>query len=155
MNLLEENLDRWAIFDLGDHPLRTYHKGRLVMSGDAAHATSPHHGAGAGFCVEDSAVMAELLDAAAKNLRGETKMSKYDVLEASFATFEAVRKERTQWFVQSSRLQGDLYEWRAEGYGLDIEMIHRKAKECNDKIWKVNVKEMAKEAVEKLDKRFN
>lgn len=58
-----------------------YNKGRVVVLGDAGHASesmryygaivdceanavdkaSPHHGAGAGMCIESAAVMAELL----------------------------------------------------------------------------------------------
>ncbi|MCJ1408397.1 hypothetical protein MMC19_002472 [Ptychographa xylographoides] len=155
MNLLDEDLDCWAIFDLGDHPLKTYYKGRIVVSGDAAHATTPHHGAGAGFCIEDSAVMAELLAAAAARLKSGSKMSKKELLEATFASFEAARKERTQWLVQSSRLNGDLYEWRADGYGKDLQKIHKELKESNEKIWKVDVRAMGREAINILEKRIS
>ena len=40
---------QWAIFDLGDNPVPSFYKGRIAILGDAAHATSPHNGAGAGF----------------------------------------------------------------------------------------------------------
>jgi salicylate hydroxylase len=38
--LLSQNKDLncWGIFDLGDHPLSTYTKGRMCLTGDAAHA---------------------------------------------------------------------------------------------------------------------
>ena len=42
-----DNCSQWAIFDLGKNPPPTYTKGRIAIIGDAAHATSPHHGAGA------------------------------------------------------------------------------------------------------------
>ncbi|MCJ1281799.1 hypothetical protein MMC26_001122 [Xylographa opegraphella] len=153
MNLLEDNLDCWAIFDTGDYPLSTYYKGRCVLSGDAAHATTPHHGAGAGFCIEDSAVMAELLAAAATNVKSG-KVSKNQALEASFAAFEAARKERTQWLVQSSRLIGDLFEWRVKGIGSDVRKIEKELRDRDDIIWNVDVRQMAREAVEDLEKRF-
>lgn len=106
---------QWAIFDLGDQPAPTFYKGRVCITGDAAHATSPHHGAGAGFCIEDSAVLAELLsDEAVKDHRD---------LEAVFAAFDASRRERCQWLVKSSRWIGDCYEWRAEGVGRDFGKI--------------------------------
>jgi 2-polyprenyl-6-methoxyphenol hydroxylase-like FAD-dependent oxidoreductase len=38
-----------------------WHKGRVVLIGDAAHATTPHVGYGAGLAVEDAIVLAELL----------------------------------------------------------------------------------------------
>ncbi|HWE74738.1 MAG TPA: FAD-dependent oxidoreductase [Stellaceae bacterium] len=42
-----------------------WHKGRVVLIGDAAHATTPHVGYGAGLAVEDGIVLAELLREAA------------------------------------------------------------------------------------------
>ena len=33
IDLLEEDLDCWAIFDLGDHPLETYTRGRICLLG--------------------------------------------------------------------------------------------------------------------------
>lgn len=36
--LLDKELDCWGIFDLGDHPLSSYTKGRMCVVGDAAHA---------------------------------------------------------------------------------------------------------------------
>lgn len=49
LKLTKPNLDIWAIFDLGEHAPPSYAKGRTAILGDAAHATSPHHGAGAGL----------------------------------------------------------------------------------------------------------
>ncbi|EME41619.1 hypothetical protein DOTSEDRAFT_73887, partial [Dothistroma septosporum NZE10] len=53
LELCQPNLDIWAIFHLGENPVPKYNDGSIVLIGDAAHATSPHHGAGAGFCIED------------------------------------------------------------------------------------------------------
>ncbi|KAF7334926.1 Salicylate hydroxylase [Mycena venus] len=98
----------WAIFDLC-HPLPTYTKGRLLVTGDAAHATSPHHGSGAGFAIEDSAFLAELLaDERVKSTRD---------LEAVFATFDEARRERGNWLVKSSRFVGEADEAMAPGIG--------------------------------------
>ncbi|GGJ58466.1 FAD-dependent oxidoreductase [Deinococcus roseus] len=38
-----------------------WHKGRVLLIGDAVHATSPHVGQGAGMAIEDSAVLSEML----------------------------------------------------------------------------------------------
>ncbi|KAF5011077.1 hypothetical protein FDECE_2816 [Fusarium decemcellulare] len=123
LKLTDEELNVWAIFDLGDHPVPTFYRGRICISGDAAHATSPHHGAGAGFCIEDSAVMAELL-------ADQIVQSQQDI-EAAFAVFDSERRERCQWLVQSSRRIGDCYEWRAEGVGSDVQKIEQ---EINERI---------------------
>ena len=95
----------------------------MCIIGDASHATSPHHGAGAGLCIEDSAVFAELL-ADRRVLTGEH-------LEALFATFDAVRRPRGNWLVQSSRWIGDYYEWQAQGIGRDLKKIEKEIEERN------------------------
>ncbi|WPH02183.1 Hypothetical protein R9X50_00503800 [Acrodontium crateriforme] len=141
IELLEPNLDIWGIFDTGDHPMAAYNKGRVCVVGDAAHATSPHHGAGAGICIEDSAVLAELLaspEIRAAGMRG---------FEAAFQIFSDCRKERTQWLVQSSRRSGDLYEWRAKGVEDDFEKIGAECKERCEKIWDGQIEDMCHDAL--------
>lgn len=54
-----EQSDRWALF--GQAPLRSWHRGRAVLVGDAAHAMLPHQGQGANQTIEDAFVLAELL----------------------------------------------------------------------------------------------
>ncbi|KIX92833.1 uncharacterized protein Z520_11496 [Fonsecaea multimorphosa CBS 102226] len=147
LKLTKPDLDVWAIFDLGDNPVPTFHKGRTVIIGDAAHATSPHHGAGAGFCIEDSAVLASLL--------ADERVQSPSDLDAVFATFTARRKERGQWLVQSSRWVGDCYEWRAEGIGRDFVKIESEINERNGIIANVDVEEMCREAKEELRRRLD
>lgn len=153
LNMLTPETDCWALFDLGDNPVPCYAKGRVCISGDAAHATTPHHGAGAGFCIEDSAVLAELL-VTARSAVADGSVSMAAAVEAAFAAFDACRRPRTQWLVQSSRRTGDLYEWRAEGVGEDIAKIHEELQWRCDRIWKGDVSEMCAEAREELDKRL-
>lgn len=42
---------------------RPWHKGRVLLLGDAVHATTPHLASGAGIAVEDAIVLGESLDA--------------------------------------------------------------------------------------------
>ena len=137
---LEPNLDCWAIFDTGAHPMPAYNKGRVCCVGDAAHATSPHHGAGAGICIEDAAVMADLLADPQVHAAGSKGLT------AAFQAFSDTRKERTQWLVQSSRREGDLYEWRADGVGDDFEKIHQECKQRCETIWNGQIDDMIHEA---------
>ncbi|KIX01231.1 uncharacterized protein Z518_08956 [Rhinocladiella mackenziei CBS 650.93] len=146
LNLTKPDLDVWAIFDLGEHPPPTYYKGRLCISGDAAHATSPHHGAGAGICIEDSAVMAELL--------ADERVCEPDHLEAVFATFSAERKERGEFLVQSSRWIGDCYEWRASGIGSDMAKIEAEINKRNGIIANIDMTKVCEHAREELGKRL-
>jgi salicylate hydroxylase len=148
LKLTKENLDVWAIFDLGNNPPPSYTKGRVAIMGDAAHATSPHHGAGAGLCIEDGAVMAELL--ADENVNSSRN------IEAVFSTFHEVRYERGQSLVQSSSRIGNVYEWRAEGIGNDFDKMEKEINQRNDVIGgeDVDVSEMCKEARKKLREKL-
>ncbi|HEU0045415.1 FAD-dependent oxidoreductase [Sphingomonas sp.] len=66
-----------------------WHKGRVVMLGDAVHATTPHLGQGAGMAIEDSIVLAEEL------ARAETP-------EAGFRAFRDRRYDRCLYIVRES-----------------------------------------------------
>lgn len=144
---MDDSLDCWAIFDLGEHPVPYYNKGKVVLLGDAGHATSPHHGAGAGMCIEDCAVMAELL--MDPTLAGSGSAG----FAPAFKAFSEQRLERTQWLVQSSRRSGDLYEWRTE-FGRDFKKIEQECRERDETIWNGQVTEYIKEARQLLAKHL-
>jgi salicylate hydroxylase len=99
--------DIWALFY--HLPCDSYYKDRVCLLGDAAHASTPHQGAGAGACVEDSLFMSELLQEVAK---------KEDIVKA-FKAFDEVRRPRTQKIVKTSGEAGQLYEFELEGDDLD------------------------------------
>ncbi|OKI28813.1 FAD-dependent monooxygenase [Streptomyces sp. CB03911] len=67
-----------------------WHVGRVVLAGDAAHASTPHLAQGAAMAVEDALVLAESLDAAP------------DVAGA-LAAWEARRRPRAMWVQSLSR----------------------------------------------------
>ena len=71
-----------------------WHKGRVVLIGDAVHASTPHLGQGAGMAIEDSLVLAEEL------VRAETP-------ERAFEAFQARRYDRCKFIVESSNAVGD------------------------------------------------
>lgn len=66
-----------------------WHKGRVVLLGDAAHATTPHLGQGAGMAVEDSIVIAEELAANAS-------------IEGALQAYQQRRFDRCKFIVDSS-----------------------------------------------------
>lgn len=66
-----------------------WHSGRVVLLGDAAHATTPHLGQGAGMAIEDSIVLAE-------------EIARQDTPEAAFTAYHARRFARCQFIVESS-----------------------------------------------------
>jgi 2-polyprenyl-6-methoxyphenol hydroxylase-like FAD-dependent oxidoreductase len=66
-----------------------WHHGRVVLLGDAVHATTPHLGQGAGLAIEDSLVLAE-------------ELSNHPSLEAAFTAYRARRFDRCAYIVRES-----------------------------------------------------
>ncbi|KAK3315838.1 putative monooxygenase [Apodospora peruviana] len=147
MSLLPEKLDKWAVFDTYDDPVPTYVRGNLCLAGDAAHASCPHHGAGAGCGIEDSLVLAELLAATAEIGEG-SRMT--EVLQV----YNEVRYERSQWLVQSSRVVGEMYEWQDKECGRDAERIGKEVERRSHLIWDYDVDEMVKTALKLMEGRI-
>ena len=149
----DPGLNCWGIHDLGDRPLPTYARGRICIIGDAAHASSPHFGAGAGFGIEDSAVMAELLADAAQ-LVNSSKATTTAVLETAFQVFDECRRERTQWLVKHSRDAIAIYQWHYPPSGRDPGKCKKELEWRTKVIWDASVTEMANSAKQELRKRF-
>lgn len=72
-----------------------WHKGRVVLVGDAVHATTPHLASGACIGIEDAIVFAEELDKAAG-------------VDEAITAFEARRWERCRMVVQNSLRLGEI-----------------------------------------------
>jgi salicylate hydroxylase len=142
LTLSDRDIPQWAIFHLGDNPLPHYNKSSVVLVGDAAHATSPHHGAGAGMCVEDSAVLAELL--ALPEVRDARS------IEKAFAVYNEVRRERDNFVVQSSAHQGEAYEFLAPGIGKDFDRIKKEMMTRNARITDVDIRKICDDARDAL-----
>lgn len=67
----------------------TWSKGRIVLVGDAAHASSPNMAEGASLAMEDALVLAEELSSAAS-------------IDAAVSAFRARRLERVTWVQETS-----------------------------------------------------
>jgi salicylate hydroxylase len=142
IDLLPDQLNKWAVFDTYDHPAPTFLKGSVCIAGDAAHAAAPYHGAGAGFAIEDGAVLAQLLDRAGSSIG----IDRSRAIHAALETYDAVRRERAQWLVQSSRFVGEMYEWRDETIGDDPGRCVEEIEWRSRKIWDYDVEEMMSQA---------
>lgn len=66
-----------------------WYKGHVMLIGDAAHATTPHLGQGAGMAIEDSLVLAE-------------ELARADTVPQAFAAFQERRYDRCKYIVDSS-----------------------------------------------------
>lgn len=77
-------------------PLETFflegpwHKGRIVLLGDALHAATPHLGQGAGMAIEDAIVLAD-------------ELVRTNSVEAAFTAYRDRRFERCRYIVDASR----------------------------------------------------
>jgi len=71
----------WATYDLPSVP--HWHRGRLVLVGDAAHATSPSSGQGASMAIEDAVVLARCL-------------RDHPDPESAFAAYVDMRRDRVE-----------------------------------------------------------
>lgn len=90
----------------------------------------------------------------AELLADEQVKSRHE-LEAVFATYDAERRSRAQWLVESSRWIGDCYELRAEGIGNDFTKIEAEIKKRNGIIADINIEEMCARAKDELRKRLS
>lgn len=86
-----------------------WHRGRVVLIGDAAHATTPHLGQGAGMAIEDVLVLAEELE------RG-------GLLERVFAGYMERRLPRCRYIAETSIQIG---EWEMNRVDVDRSPIVR------------------------------
>ncbi|KAI1380100.1 FAD/NAD(P)-binding domain-containing protein [Hypoxylon crocopeplum] len=141
VGLMPETLLVWRIDDTADHPTPWYVKGRVCLAGDAAHASSPHHGAGAGFGVEDALALATGLGMAV----GAPPSKRGEAVEAALGAYNDVRYKRTQWLVRSSRETGDIYEWMYPDSGSDPVKIKAEIAARQKKIWNFDVDGMVEE----------
>lgn len=66
-----------------------WHKGRVVLLGDAVHATTPHLGQGAGMAIEDALVLTD-------------ELASHDSLEAALIAYRERRIERCKYIVERS-----------------------------------------------------
>ncbi|GEK53067.1 salicylate 1-monooxygenase [Vreelandella venusta] len=99
---------RWALHELPE--LARYHRDRVLIVGDAAHALVPHQGAGAGQALEDAYVLATLL--------ADSSCCSHNV-STVLSAFEQVRHSRTCKVQRTSHEAGDVYEFAGKGIGDD------------------------------------
>ncbi|WP_051710564.1 FAD-dependent monooxygenase [Andreprevotia chitinilytica] len=88
----DEILAGWNTYDMPTVPI--WHKERMIIIGDAAHATSPSSGQGASMAIEDAVVLA-------KCLRDEAD------IDVAFAAYELLRRERVERIVAQGKKNGD------------------------------------------------
>lgn len=81
-------------------PIKTFAFGKIVLAGDAAHATTPNMGQGACMAIEDAAVLANCID-------------EYTTVEEAFQKFETKRITRTTKIVNDSWMIGKVAQFES------------------------------------------
>lgn len=82
----------WPTYDFPTVPV--WHRDRMILIGDAAHAASPSSGQGASMAIEDAVVLA-------KALRDEADIPR------AFGGYEAARRARVERVVAEGKKSGD------------------------------------------------
>jgi FAD-dependent urate hydroxylase len=82
----------WPTYDFPTVPV--WHRGRMVIIGDAAHATSPAAGQGASMAIEDAVTLGKCL----RDVAG---------VEPALAKYESLRRERVEAVVAAGKRNGD------------------------------------------------
>ncbi|KAF6760711.1 salicylate hydroxylase [Ephemerocybe angulata] len=103
MDCVERPL-RWAVHCV--RPLSTYVHGRVALIGDAAHASPPHQGSGAGQAIEDAFVLATVL---------AHPSTTRENLSRALSIFDQVRRPVAQDVDDRNRLNGQYFTfWHTE-----------------------------------------
>ncbi|KAK6956724.1 hypothetical protein Daesc_002004 [Daldinia eschscholtzii] len=92
----QPDLSRYSQWDHKSTP--TYTRGRVCLVGDAAHATTPWQGSGAGLAIEDAMILGTLF----------ANISSPDEISAAFEAYDVVRRPRGQRLIDSSRETGKI-----------------------------------------------
>ncbi|TFK36172.1 salicylate hydroxylase [Crucibulum laeve] len=112
---------KWAVYAI--NPLSRWTAGRITLTGDAAHAMTPHLGAGAGQAIEDAYVLAALI---ANNHKGREGIPR--LLEV----YNSVRQPIGNYVLEISRIQGMHCQFNAPGFedvreGDEVELMKLKS----------------------------
>jgi len=92
INKTEEIFAGWNTYDFPKVP--TWHRDRMVIIGDAAHATSPASGQGASMAIEDAVTLGKCL----RDIPN---------VPTALARYEALRRDRVERVVKQGKRNGD------------------------------------------------
>ena len=95
------------------------------MMGDAAHASTPFQGQGAGQAIEDACVLSALFE----------KISTPVEVPHALAAYDQIRRPRSQRVVSTSRESGQLVSMQQAGIGEDVEKMREKLDTRMHWIW--------------------
>ncbi|ROV90083.1 hypothetical protein VMCG_09790 [Cytospora schulzeri] len=145
ISMMQKN-DIWALFNHSPASTFVSDDGRVCIIGDAAHATTPHKGSGAGMAIEDSYILGNLISEA---LSGEI-VDVGKAIPAAFRVFDATRRDRTLRLVEDSRETGQLYDLEHPEIGTDKAKIRETLLKRMEWVWTHDVKDELTDTLDKL-----
>jgi salicylate hydroxylase len=125
----------WAMLD--HLPAPRYHTGNIAMMGDAAHATTPFQGAGAGQAIEDALVLSTLF----QHVRSREQIA------PALAAYDTVRRPRSQKVVLTSRDALNLFCFNDGFANGDTELWGMAWDERMDWIWDIDLRKQNRRAM--------
>ncbi|KAL9132105.1 MAG: hypothetical protein Q9217_000141 [Psora testacea] len=137
-----EDLSVWALNDMPPAPV--FASNCVCMLGDAAHATTPFQGSGAGQAIEDALVLSVLL----------AKVTDKIQLPNAFSAYDQVRRPRSQKVVTTSRQAGNLIAMKLDGVGPDKEKMRANLKTRMHWIWGRDLGSQNREAVKLFEENY-
>jgi salicylate hydroxylase len=131
------NPTRWSL----QHHLNTptYFKNLICLLGDAAHASTPHQGAGAGQCLEDALILSHLLSLVSRS-QSHPDDSAVNI-NLAFEAYDYVRRPRAQKVVKTSDDAGKMYCFADPECGSDVKKIVTNARGRFGWIWEADLVE--------------
>ena len=122
-----KDTSRWALYDVPN--VERFCWGRICLIGDAAHASTPNQGAGASMAYEDAYIMSVLL----------AGIKEPGQITGVFEAFDAVRRQRTQRLIETSRTALDVAGFVQQGVGDDLVKIKENLDTRFAWIWEIDL----------------
>ena len=126
----------WAMLD--HLPAPRYYSRNIVIMGDAAHATTPFQGAGAGQAIEDALVLSTLI----------RRVQCLHDIEPALAAYNTIRMPRTQRVVQTSRDAMKLFAFTDGTINDNVEKWKQTWNGRMDWIWDIDLRVHVADALE-------
>ncbi|KAJ0120658.1 mannitol 1-phosphate dehydrogenase protein [Diaporthe amygdali] len=130
--------ERWAMFHCPHE--RPYYQGRVCLLGDAAHATTPHMGAGAGMAIEDAYTLCGLLS----SIQAPADIGR------AFQAYDAARRTRTQEIIRRSKENVARYMAISSAEGSDLLRLKDESHATYGYLFNFDLDESIRKAVAKL-----
>ncbi|THZ85849.1 monooxygenase [Aureobasidium pullulans] len=141
---------KWGFF----HHWRTstYHRGRVVLLGDAAHASLPFQAAGAAQGLEDALVLSNVLSKIADMHKDSVNPMTY--IETGLELYDSVRRPRAQKQLEQSAEVGKMIFFQHEEAGSDMSRILPRLQEGRfDWLWFHDIEDDVNKAVARMNEQ--